>query len=223
MENKKIKVLCLHGWGASPEIMQYQMKNFINYFPEMTFTYLKGYTEIPMSKIPDQRMIEVSPNKKFYAWGDTTYTNITGEMDRSHLFEVFQYLVDHINKEGPFDGILSFSTAGLFNHAFFIALSQGDLKDRLKVSPPKFAFFVNSNYLKSNQQMLTLPTIHIIGEKDILYSTSLMMSTSFVNPLMITVDEGHKFPRLTKIEIEKIRNYIQLALTDGKVTISPKL
>jgi len=59
-----------------------------------------------------------------------------------------------------------------------------------------------------------MPSLHIISPEDFLFPKSILLTTQFKNPLVISHSYGHKFPKLglseSKILISFIRKYTSI-------------
>lgn len=212
------KVLCLHGWGTSPEFMTLQLKHFIKFFPEMVFECMPGPIEIPESIVGDPAVIKLSPNKKYYAWKLNLLDEIaSGEPMDLNL--AMDSIIEYMNANGPFDGICGFSMGGMVSQSFIEQYEQGKFKDRLKVEGPKFVMLCSANYYKTNNELLKTPSIHIVGDKDFLLDASVLVTTNYLNPLILRHCESHKFPKLSQYEIDAIRKYLRPILMKNKKNV----
>ena len=208
------KILCLHGWGTSPEFLQYQLRNFIKLFPEFEFECMAAPIEIPITDIRDPNVIRLSPSKKFYTWKLNLFDGVID--NKLDISEAMDCIIDYMNKNGPFDGLCGFSMGGAFAQLFLEQFEKGLYKDKLKVQGPKFAIFCAANFFKLSNDLLTTPSIHLVGEKDFLVDAAILISTKFLNPLVLRNVEAHKFPKLSQYEIDKIRRYLAPVLPQQK-------
>ena len=220
-----IQVLCLHGYGTSPEFMKHQMRYFAQNFPEMQFTYMPAPLEIPKNFITDKAVIKLTSNGKYYAWKSHFFDDIIkdGVIDFSLAVKG---ITDYINKHGPFDGICGFSQGAMFGHLFLEEYEQGKLVKELKVEAPKFAILCSPNYFNKVNKLLKTRTVHFIGEKDLLVDNSLLVTTKFLDPLVFVHSEGHKFPRLRQRDIDAIKTHLYTTVSRDKLNKSkpqPKL
>jgi len=218
-----VKVLCLHGWGTSPEFMKFQLRNFIKLFPEIEFECMAGPVELPESLVGDPNVVKLSPHKKFYAWKMNLFDEVISG-DSMDLSLAIDSVCEYINKNGPFDGICGFSMGGMVSEYFIEQLEQGKLKDKLKVEGPKFLILCAPNYYKQNYEVLKTPSIHLVGDRDFLVDASILITTKFLNPLVLRHTESHKFPKLSQYEVDAVRKYLApfLPKTKGRLP-KPKL
>jgi len=212
-----VRVLCLHGYATSSAFMQLQMKDFVKHFPEMQFEYLNGQIEIPASLVGDPAIIRASPDKKYYTW---KLNVLDGRIDSSlgDFLTGMERVIDHMNKNGPYDGICGFSMGGGLAEYMTELYEKGELKDKLKVEFPKFLMLCCTNYYRDNNDSYKTPSIHFVGKKDFLLEASLLVSTKFLNPLVLMNGETHKFPKLSQDDINAVRNYIKPIIVKSKAT-----
>jgi len=208
------KILCLHGWGTSPEFMDHQLRNFDKFFPEMKFECMAGPVEMPETIINDASVVKLSPSRKYYSWKLNIFDEVTAG-DSMDLTIAMDSICDYINKNGPFDGICGFSQGGMVAQNFIEKLEAGLLNDKLKVAPPRFVLLCAPNYFKTNNDLLRTPSIHLVGDKDFLMEASVLVTTKYLNPLVLRHAESHKFPKLSQYEIDSIRKYLNPILKAG--------
>lgn len=104
---KKLRILCIHGYYNNAEVMKYQTNFYAHAFHNFVeFEYINGIYEV--EKVYDDRIAK-NFSGPFYAWG-----NFDNENERMHgAIESTNYVIDFINKNGPYDGILAFSQGSL--------------------------------------------------------------------------------------------------------------
>ena len=218
-----LRVLCLHGYGTSPEFMKYQLRNFMKLFPEIEFICIPAPFTVPEGLVGDPTVVALSPHKKFYSW--STYLFDTVVLEGSIAFdEGLEAIIDYMNKHGPFDGICGFSQGGGVAQTFMDFSAQGKFKDRLKVKAPQFILLCSSQYFRRNNDLTTTPSIHLIGDRDFLIDASILVTTKYLNPLVLRHTESHKFPRLSQFEIDAFRLYLGSVFGKTKASApKPKL
>ncbi|QSZ30720.1 hypothetical protein DSL72_000278 [Monilinia vaccinii-corymbosi] len=92
-----MRILCLHGKGTSAEIFSIQSAAFRSRLPSSyKFDFLDGpYTSPPAAGV------SLFFNPPYYAYYDST--------DPSAIRESYSFLQQHIDKNGPYDGVMCFS------------------------------------------------------------------------------------------------------------------
>jgi len=198
--------------------MDHQLRNFAKFFPELKFECMAGPIEIPEAIINDESVVKLSPSKKYYSWKLNIFDEVTGG-DSMDLTIAMDSICDYINKNGPFDGICGFSMGGMVAQHFVEKMEAGAFKDKLKVPGPKFIMLCAPNYFKTSNELLKTPSIHLVGDKDFLMEASILITTKYLNPLVLRHGESHKFPKLSQYEIDAIRRYLNPVLRTPK----PKL
>jgi len=215
-----VRVLCLHGFATSSAFMQLQMRDFIKAFPEIQFEYMDGHIEMPQSLVGDPSIIRVSPVKKYYTW---KLNVIDGAVDQSlgDFGVAIEKVVEHINKTGPYDGLCGFSMGGGVVEFMTEMYEKGQLNEKLKVAYPKFVMLCCTNYYRENILSYKTPSIHFVGRKDFLLEASLLVTTKFLNPLVLMNGETHKFPKLSQDDIDAIRTYLKPITSKAVKTKAP--
>jgi predicted esterase len=99
--DRKVKVLCLHGWRTSGRILSMQTAA-MQYHTPIDFHFL----DAPYEAVgpPDKGIATYYPNNSYYEWF------IRKPEDKfSGLRESIALLLRYIQENGPFDGLLGFS------------------------------------------------------------------------------------------------------------------
>ncbi|CAL5420506.1 unnamed protein product [Camellia sinensis] len=216
-EEKRMKILCLHGFRTSGSFLQKQISKwdpsiFTHHF-HMEFPdgiYEAGGKSDIEGIFPPPYFEWFQFNKEF-----TEYTN---------LEECISYLCDYMTKKGPFDGLLGFSQdweykfmtnreAGATLSALLLGYqAQGKV---LKEHPP-LKLFVSISGSKfrdpsiceiAYKDPINVRSVHFIGDKDWLKLPSEELATAFHNPLILRHPQGHTVPRLDEDTTEKLRSW----------------
>ena len=130
MENKecpKLRVLCLHGHYNTAEVMKHQLAYYEHVFRDyIEFDYLTAKFEA--KEVYDEKIYEKFNGGPFYSW---IYFN-EAKNKWEGAPESFQQTVDHLNENGPYDGVIGFSQGGyilrLIIKAEELGLPQPELK-----------------------------------------------------------------------------------------------
>lgn len=144
----KARVLCLHGWRTNGEILSMQMAALQ---ANVTIECLFIDAPFPGKGEPDKGIAFFYPDRPYYEW---FYRNrpYKGEgvenesksvaMIYENLEESMKYLTDHLEANGPYDGLLGFSQ-GCSMVTRLAKLQQESLKNALdSKSTFKFVIFI---------------------------------------------------------------------------------
>ncbi|KAH7554417.1 hypothetical protein JRO89_XS12G0198500 [Xanthoceras sorbifolium] len=196
---KKMKILCLHGFRTSGSFLQKQISNACSHihrlytqdFPDGIFA-AGGKSEIE-GIFPPPYFEWFQFNKDF-----TEYTN---------LDECISYLCEYITNKGPFDGLLGFSQGATLSALLLGYQAQASSKFR----DPKICEVAYKEKIK-------VKSVHFIGAKDWLKLPSQELATAFDNPLIINHPQAHTVPRLDETATEQLKTWtmeILHSLTDS--------
>lgn len=99
-----------------------------------------------------------------------------------------------------YDGILGFSLGAVTVH-FLLKLHQEKIIDWKILDGIKFSINMNSNHYKYSyfdnwNNQINIPSLHFVSEEDFLYAKSIIHTTQYKNPIIISHSYGHKFPKL---------------------------
>lgn len=211
---KKLRILCLHGFRTSGEIL----KKLVLRWPEtviqkLDLVFLDG--QFPAQGKSDVEGIFDPP---YYEWfqANEDFT------EYSNFEECLAYIEDYMVKNGPFDGFLGFSQGailaaalpgmqaqgvalGRVNKIKFLILISGAKFGEKKFGMPKLA----SNAFSSP---IDCPSLHFIGETDYLRVESMALLGAFVHPVVIHHPKGHTVPRLGDENLETMLSFIEKIL-----------
>ncbi|DBA87420.1 TPA: hypothetical protein ACH3X1_004466 [Trebouxia sp. C0004] len=127
------------------------------------------------------------------------------------------FLEKIVQEQGPFDGIMGFSQGGAC--ASTVAALQ-----RLGVmlqgaAPLKFAIFFAGALIRDRnlsyiyKEKVTLPSVHIIGDKDYVKEWSEFQLTKWQDPILIRHPRGHVIPRLEGEKLKVMRTFLEAQQT----------
>ncbi|KAI8566385.1 hypothetical protein RHMOL_Rhmol02G0036600 [Rhododendron molle] len=218
---KKPKLLCLHGYRTSSEILQKQLQKW----PESLLGRLDlDFIDAPFPAL-GKSDVEDLFDPPYYEWFQyneeyTEYYNFE---------ETIAYIEDYMIKHGPFDGLLGFSQGGIIAASMPGMQSNGvalttvpKIKYLIIISGGKFGGSTPSSngYLghigspvlcaDSFSSPVKCPSLHIIGEKDTfmgLPGTELV--ESFVDPVVIKHRHGHTVIRPNPTDRATILSFIE--------------
>ncbi|KAL4456306.1 hypothetical protein ABPG74_014267 [Tetrahymena malaccensis] len=201
----KLRILCLHGFSTNQKIMMYQTRQWRNYFKDFVeFDYINGKYEINSDEFDDPGLKKIlEKDECVYSWASWSSSDYENQLIRD-----MQYIVDHIEKEGPYDGLMGFSQGGGMVNSLLQYYHIGKINIS---SLPKFFIIVNAPFfhLPVGKPQLDIPTLHFISPQDqILYDRPLLMTTFYKNPMIISHSHGHKVPRLEPAQIVDVKKFI---------------
>ncbi|XP_057513099.1 uncharacterized protein LOC130795139 [Actinidia eriantha] len=209
-EEKRMKILCLHGFRTSGSFLKKQISkwdpsifaNFHMEFPDGLY---------PAGGKSDIEGIFPPPYFEWFQF-DKDFTEYT------HLDECISYLCQYITSNGPFDGLLGFSQGATLSALLLGYQAQGKV---LQDHPP-FKLFVSISGSKfrdpsiceiAYKDPIRVRSVHFIGAKDWLRLPSQELAAAFLNPLIINHPQGHTVPRLDEDATEKLRIWTSEILT----------
>jgi len=143
---QKTRVLCLHSFRMSGEIMQEQLFGFSDFGEKLEEAGLSlTYLDAPYKCTPEDEA-KIYPKMKeafghfgaFYEW----YTASEDGREYRRLEETLTYLEHVMESQGPFDGIVGFSQGGSLAH--LVAYLQSSGERFTKLPPLKFIVVLNS-------------------------------------------------------------------------------
>lgn len=111
----KQKVLCLHGWRTNGEILSMQMAA-LQANTTMDCVYIDA--PFPGRGDPDKGIALFYPDRPYYEWfyrakksdaNESSTSNLKASDIYENLEESIKFLKNHIESNGPYDGILGFS------------------------------------------------------------------------------------------------------------------
>ena len=119
---KKLRILCLHGYNNTIEIMRYQMVNFAKTFDDLCeFTYIQGtwncieeplYFSVSKGVQPPYKRWFYNKYKFWRTLDDGTleYWASKAADNFEYQNETLQFLIGFLNiQDEPFDGFIGFS------------------------------------------------------------------------------------------------------------------
>ncbi|RCV14598.1 hypothetical protein SETIT_2G439000v2 [Setaria italica] len=212
-QDKKAKVLCLHGFRTSGSFLKKQIskwhpsifQQFDMVFPDGIFP-AGGKSEIE-GIFPPPYFEWFQFNKEF-----TEYTN---------LDECISYLCDYMVRNGPFEGLLGFSQGATLSALLIGYQAQGKV---LSDHPPiKFMVSISGSKFRdpsicdiAYKDLIKVKSVHFIGEKDWLKVPSEELASAFDDPLIIRHPQGHTVPRLDDASVKQLSGWSSSILENIK-------
>lgn len=213
---KRLKLLCLHSFRTSGKIFQEQFKRSgldtaLSDIAELV------YVDAPIAATgPPLDDVEPYFDPPFYEWWTSTKGadqkwTYTG-WDRS-----FAAVEEHLQRHGPYDGLLGFSQGAGLAAVLTGLQSRGHLLQDV----PAFKCVVLVAGFKSREPLhapafevpIAVPSVHLIGELDAMRAAGLQLLPQFQNPVHIAHRRGHVIPRLSRDEIQELRAFLERVQT----------
>lgn len=207
---RKPRILCLHGFRTSGEIL----KQLVLRWPESVTQNLDLVFLDAQFPAQGRSDVEGIFDPPYYEWFQTNedfteYTNFE---------ECLTYIEDFMVKNGPFDGVLGFSQGAILAAALPGMQAQGmalgkvdKIKFLILISGAKFGekrFGMPKLASNAFSKPIDCPSLHIIGEKDFMKPESIALLEAFKEPVVIHHPRGHTVPRLDDESLEIMGNFI---------------
>jgi predicted esterase len=218
MQKKKIRVLCLHGWGTNSNIMNSQTKKLQEAFGgSAEFVFLDGPI---LLKEPTDRVIQhhFPHEKKLFKWFDD-FPHTDEELDEKHkdwilgytnIDDTISYCDEKLRHMGAFDIMIGFSQGATFGAcmtAYYLKKGIMPWKCFIAVCAVRVRCLKLRELFETSDGIrnpLKIPSIHIIGKKDPMYPESHGFVSHFagkhegISRTVFLHDQGHKFPSKNK-------------------------
>ncbi|KAF9679472.1 hypothetical protein SADUNF_Sadunf06G0018500 [Salix dunnii] len=239
---KKMKILCLHGFRTSGSFLQKQISKWDpSIFSQFDLDFPDG--KYPAGGKSEIEGIFPPPYFEWFQF-DKDFTEYT------NLEECISYLCEYITTRGPFDGFLGFSQAcihinlkpdlnyhpaqGLDHEitrgATLSALLLGyQAQGKVLKEHPPFKLFVSVSGSKfrdpsicdvAYKDTIKVKSVHFIGAKDWLKEPSEDLATAFDSPLIIRHPQGHTVPRLDEAATQQLRAWATEILSYNNRTLN---
>lgn len=214
MENKKLRILCLHGYRQNKDVFREKLGQFRKNLKQHAEFYFisaphvvaskQNSTEVPSSGLTDER-------SWWFTSEDNSYQSRIKTDFCIGLEDSLNLVTKVIAEEGPFDGILGFSQGAAFS-AIICGLIE---KDAL---PFKINFAIIVAGFKSlfdghkelYSKSVTIPSLHVIGESDEVINNerSKELVSVFEDNTVLMHPGGHYVPASKDLK-EKYINFLQ--------------
>ncbi|CAL9057398.1 unnamed protein product [Musa banksii] len=203
-QEKKMKVLCLHGFRTSGSFLRKQISKWDpSIFHHFHLDFPDGV--YPAGGKSDIEGIFPPPYFEWFQFNKefTEYKNFE---------ECISYLCDYITKNGPFHGLLGFSQGATLSALLIGYQAQGKV---LKEHPPiKFLVSISGSKFRdpsicdiAYKDPIKVKSVHFIGEKDWLKLPSEELAAAFDNPLILRHPQGHTVPRLDEAAAKQLSEW----------------
>ncbi|KAJ8551641.1 hypothetical protein K7X08_021656 [Anisodus acutangulus] len=210
-EKKKPRILCLHGFRGSGEIL----KKLVFRWPES----VTGKLDLVFLDAPcpaqGKSSLEGFFDPPYFEWfqSDKDFT------EYYKFEECLEYIEDFMSKHGPFDGLLGFSQGSVLGAAIpgmqreGVALTKvPEIKFVIIISGAKFggpSYGVPKLAANAFSSPIKCPSLHFLGETDFQKKGGEVLLESFVDPQVIHHPKGHTIPRLDDSSLEIMLGFIE--------------
>ncbi|KAJ0981449.1 hypothetical protein J5N97_009704 [Dioscorea zingiberensis] len=203
---RKPRILCLHGFRTSGEIMKLQV--LTKWPATVTSRVDLVFPDAPWPAA-GKSDVEGIFSPPYYEW----FQFDKDFMEYKNLNEGIEYIEDLMIKHGPIDGLMGFSQGAILSAALIGMQAKGlvltrvpKLKFVIIIGGAKFQSPVVSE--KAYSIKITIPSLHFIGAEDFLKEHGLLLLESFVDPVVIHHPKGHTVPRLDPKSEEMVVGFI---------------
>ncbi|KAG8378500.1 hypothetical protein BUALT_Bualt08G0143600 [Buddleja alternifolia] len=213
-EEKKLRLLCLHGFRTSGEIIK---KQVTAKWPECVVQKLDlVYVDAPF---PCQGKSDVEGifDPPYYEWFQFNKVLFF------FFFNIFVKFKYFMIKNGPFDGLLGFSQGAILSAALpglqanGVALTKvPEIKVVVIIGGAKFR---NPSVVeKAYSSKIQCSSVHFLGEQDFLKQYGTELLDSYVDPLVIRHPKGHTIPRFDEKGLEGMLSFLERMQKEVKGT-----
>lgn len=226
----RLKLLCLHGGSVNDKMMELQMRMLWNPAKELLelieCEYPVAPNELLLESMPPaareaaEQTMQFLPegSRRMYQWYGKAPLASPDEQWTS-LEESIEFLVSHIQRNGPYDGIVGFSQGGEIGAQMCRLAEQGD--PRLQ---GKFKFFMAMAHRWPKPfnrpefrpvAPIRIPSLHLqevnaaAGGYPPADYEDLVLHWDESCRAVAWHTQGHKPPRLAGADLEKLRHFIQ--------------
>ncbi|XP_042504684.1 esterase OVCA2-like isoform X1 [Macadamia integrifolia] len=205
-DQRKPRILCLHGFRTSGEIMKKQVHKWPkSVLEKMDLVFLDA--PFPAEGKSDLEGVFDPP---YYEW----FQFEKGFLEYRNFNKCLAYIEECIIKHGPIDGLMGFSQGALLSGAL-PGLQEKGMALR-KVPKIKFLIIIGGANVrvasvaeKAYSSPIECPSLHFLGETDFLKPRGIKLLESFVNPVTIYHPKGHTVPRLDENSLEKMLSFLE--------------
>eukprot|EP00457_Paulinella_chromatophora_P013886 gb/GEZN01014243.1/.p1 GENE.gb/GEZN01014243.1/~~gb/GEZN01014243.1/.p1 ORF type:complete len:279 (-),score=44.91 gb/GEZN01014243.1/:126-962(-) len=211
---KKRRVLCLHGFRTSGEVLKWQLSFLLKRLHEKSgthweFSYLDA--PLPASGTTDAMIMEIFGTGPYYEWWNAEKKG--EEMVYRGSTATITYVKAYLDKHGPFDALLGFSQgAAVVSVLSALNASQGWHRthprrqwtfDVLMCGVPAAASEFKSLFVEP----LCTPSLHVLDRMDPVKSRSEELYEVYAGGRRHRVEknEGHFPPRRRDVNDEIVR------------------
>jgi predicted esterase len=211
----KTRILVLHGFCDSAENRQHQMRSLIRSMKDIEFVFINSpfvFIDYGFLKSTDN-----SSNEQRYQWMSYKPECSVTNYNYDTIKESIEYIIDYINQNGPFHGLLGFSQGAIVCATMLLKIPNWPLIPNcirfviLVGGPP-----INDETIKPMLETLDgqdqLPTLHVSGINDSLITSEMsQILYKYFNPKLAEFylhKGGHYCPNDSDFR-QKLKDFIQ--------------
>lgn len=190
-----MRILCLHGSGASGDIMKSQIAGIASHLPS---THEFDYLDSPLESSAAQELRDVYPGP---------YYCFFNQYSSSEIQSAVGFVREIVEEDGPYDAVIGFSQGAAVAAAYISSVSSHYLDSSLQFKlaificaaliPPQVATGTELVKTIGALGQVDIPTVHVVGRKDPCSPQSLELAKSCEKGTSQTLmsNEGHEVPR----------------------------
>ncbi|CAI2376381.1 unnamed protein product [Moneuplotes crassus] len=208
-EQRKLRVLCLHGFYSNVDVMKVQIDYYQHIFGDFVqFEYVNGPVRIPEDIVVDPIVAKMFQGP-FYGWFDMRKLG-TGQ-EKESFEESYEILYKYIEENGPYDGIFAFSQACMFARCL---VKGKDIGFSTLTHPFKFMILAAARLPKTfpHKDEITynfsIPVLNIFDENDTYNEGFALDYCTKGESTLIKHHKGHRVPRLIDGDMKVFIDFI---------------
>eukprot|EP00268_Persea_americana_P018976 TRINITY_DN19735_c0_g2_i1.p1 TRINITY_DN19735_c0_g2~~TRINITY_DN19735_c0_g2_i1.p1 ORF type:complete len:268 (-),score=34.28 TRINITY_DN19735_c0_g2_i1:1276-2079(-) len=205
-QEKKPRLLCLHGFRTSGEILKKQVSKWPDsVMGKLDLVFLDG--PFPAQGKSDVEGFFPPP---YYEW----FQFISEVNEYRNVDECLAYVEDFMLKQGPFDCLMGFSQGAILSTALTSLQSKG--LALTKVPKVKCLIIIGGGKFRSSDlcekvysSPIECPSLHLIGDADFLKPRGELLLESFMDPIVIRHSKGHVVPKLDDESLVTVLDFVE--------------
>ena len=223
---KKLKVLCLHSFRTSADIMKIQlaMGGWDKHVEDSTeFMCIDGI--FPATGEPPEDVKLAFPNRGSFQWYDADRNTETGKMEYKGIVESAKFVDEIVKREG-IDGLLGFSQGATLIGEMLKRSSEsagddieGSQEEAMRMKSLRFAVLISGMPSRADKTLseqmcsiserssinngrtvgASIPTLHVVGQQDRAIPpalTKLMCKDFGEKAVLLEHEKGHVIPKV---------------------------
>lgn len=157
-DKKRIRILCLHGYGTNSTFQKFQMRKWITRLKNIEFIFLDGHIELTKWQVPKELAESLGPSlPPDFEFKSHVESLPIVTPDQPYYLDI-SHIITYLNNNEPIDGLLTFSQASYISWQFFHQLHKGFLKNKLTITElPYFALFI-AGHRGFGQEPIDIPS-----------------------------------------------------------------
>ena len=193
MPRGKPRLLCLHGLDSNADVTRLQC-TLLGLDDMCDCTYLTAPFDTGGAEARKEgAYVEVMENATLCSW--------YRDGEPASMSEGLRYVIDHVAKEGPYDGVYAFSQGSCVASVLSDLGAWKSLGGARGGAPWRFIIiacgsdrFWHREGCPATTMPLQLPTLHIMGKDDPIFKESKQLAARYAKPVTHVIDAGHSIP-----------------------------